>query len=401
MVPKGWHILPLGELAEFRNGLNFSKDDDGEEIKVITIPDFWKRTVLRSFEDVKTIKVKGSVPKTSLLESGDLVFVRSNGNPELVGRCLFFPEVSEKMSFSGFTIRGRTDASRLLPEFAAPVMLTDRTKYQFRRGRGGGNISNLSQDILSGVQVALPPLPEQRKIAEILGAWDRAIEVAEAQLAAAKTQKRSLMQQLLTGQRRFPEFEGQPWKEVRLGDISRSWSGGTPSRSRPEFYGGNVAWIKSGEVNSAIVLKTSETITEKALKNSSASMVEKGNILIAMYGATAGVVSVAGIRAAINQAILAVEPIENVNASFLHRSIEFSMDKTKRLTQGGQPNLNAGIIRSTKIGIPSQEEQKKIADVLSSTQLVISQKQTSLKHLRTEKKALMQQLLTGKRRVLV
>ena len=79
---------------------------------------------------------------------------------------------------------------------------------------------NIGKAEIEKVRVPLPPLAEQKKIAEILSTWDRAIEVAEAQLEAARTSKRALMQQLLTGKRRFPEFEGEEWKEVRLGDVA-------------------------------------------------------------------------------------------------------------------------------------------------------------------------------------
>lgn len=265
--------------------------------------------------------------------------------------------------------------------------------------RQGAGRYKLNKGALEKIPVLLPPLPEQRKIADILSTWDQAIEMAEALLRNARTQKRALMQQLLTGKRRFPAFEGQPWKEVRLGDVSTSWSGGTPSRKKPEFYGGNIPWIKSGEVNASRVTATSETITEIALKQSSARMVKRGNILVAMYGATAGVVSIAGIDAAINQAILAVDPQEGIENSFLHRSIEFAMETTKRLTQGGQPNLNAAIIRATKIFLPEADEQRLIATAIEDSQNQIEGLFEQVAQLRTEKKALMQQLLTGKRRV--
>ena len=121
MVPEGWDILPFGEVAEFRNGLNFTKDDDGDSIKVVGIPDFWQTTRLTDFSNLKTIQCRGDIGAANLLHSGDLLFVRSNGNPELVGRCLYFPSVNEPISFSGFTIRARVNPERMLPTFAAAL----------------------------------------------------------------------------------------------------------------------------------------------------------------------------------------------------------------------------------------------------------------------------------------
>jgi len=289
------------------------------------------------------------------------------------------------------------------PRFAAYLFKTPRMIHSFwaySYGLTNDRLRLYPKDALK-VPVEIPPLPEQQKIAEILSTWDRAIETAEALLATARTQKRALMQALLTGKRRFPEFEGQEWREVRLGDVARTWSGGTPSRKRPEFFGGAIPWIKSGEVNAARVLSTEETITDAALVASAARMVSPGNILVAMYGATAGVVSISGISAAINQAILAVEPSAGTHTAYLHRSIEYAMDKTKRLTQGGQPNLNAAIIRSTKLFLPELQEQRLIAGVVDDAQREIDTLLNQVAKLRAEQKALMQQLLTGKRRVIV
>lgn len=261
------------------------------------------------------------------------------------------------------------------------------------------SVPTLNRNNVHRLRCVFPPLPEQQKIAEILGTWDKAIKTTEALLANARTQKRALMQSLLTGTRRFPGFEEHPWREVRLGDVCDTWSGGTPSRLNPEYFGGTIPWIMSGEVNAARVLVTEETITEKALKDSAAKMVEPETVLVAMYGATAGVVSVSGIHAAINQAILAVKARTEVNQTYLLFAIQGKMEETKRLTQGGQPNLNAQIIRAAMIGMPSEAEQIRIAEILMHAEAEVSSTAISLDHLRTEKKSLMQQLLTGKRRV--
>jgi type I restriction enzyme S subunit len=183
--------------------------------------------------------------------------------------------------------------------------------------------------------------------------------------------------------------------------VCSTWSGGTPSRANPDFYVGSIPWIKSGEVNNAVVTSTEECISEEAVKKSAAKLVEPGTILVAMYGATAGVVSVSAIHAAINQAILAVKASSNVLPDYLLHAVEFRMETTKRLTQGGQPNLNAQIIRAALIGFPSMSEQSQIAEALDASKKSVISNQNQLDRLRTEKKALMQQLLTGQRRVVV
>ncbi|MGG2941438.1 restriction endonuclease subunit S, partial [Heyndrickxia faecalis] len=217
-----------------------------------------------------------------------------------------------------------------------------------------------------------------------------------------KQQKKGLMQKLLTGEVRLPGFEGK-WRSLRILNFCNTYSGGTPSRTRKEFYeNGTIPWIKSGELNSRKVTQTEEYITEKALANSTAKLVNPETILLALYGATAGVVAMSKIRASINQAILAIVPNDNCDNNFLFYYLENHMDKvTKKYTQGGQPNLNADIVKKMVVKLPSIEEQKAIANILSNIDNNIELLEKELNGLKQQKKGLMQLLLTGKVRVKV
>ncbi len=108
------------------------------------------------------------------------------------------------------------------------------------------------------------------------------------------------------------------WKVKPLGEIASFCSGGTPNRDIPDYFGGTIPWIKSGELNRDIITETEECITDLGLSNSSAKIIPAGTILIAMYGATAGVVAITNISAAINQAILAVKPTIPISICFLY-----------------------------------------------------------------------------------
>jgi type I restriction enzyme S subunit len=196
--PDGWKPLHLGDVATFKNGLNFKAADDGEAIKIVGVTDFQQYTQLASTE----------VRDEELLTSGDLLFVRSNGNKALVGRCLYFPAVSERLAFSGFTIRGRVNREVLLPEFAACLMRSEAARRQMALAGGGTNISNLSQEALGRILIHVPPLAEQFHIVQVLGTWDRAIGIAERQAALLKREKDGLMADLLTGQRRVRAANG-------------------------------------------------------------------------------------------------------------------------------------------------------------------------------------------------
>ncbi|EPM1919833.1 restriction endonuclease subunit S [Vibrio parahaemolyticus] len=278
------------------------------------------------------------------------------------------------------------------------------TNFLSRQGAGR---FKLNKATLEKLPLLVPPLPEQRKIAQILSTWDRGIATTEKLIDASKQQKKALMQQLLTGKKRLvdPEtgtaFEGE-WEDTTVATTSKCFSGGTPSRTKDEYYGGTIPWITSGKLNDRFVESVNEYITESGVSNSSAKYVKRGALLVAMYGATAGKVAINRLQTAtINQAILALEVKEGFSNIFLFYLLEREMEKTLNLVQGGQPNLNAAIIKGVKIKLPSLVEQQKIASVLTAADKDIELLEAKLAHFKQEKKALMQQLLTGKRRVKV
>ena len=159
---------------------------------------------------------------------------------------------------------------------------------------------------------------------------------------------------------RFPEFTGE-WENKRIGDIGKFFSGGTPSSSRKDFYGGEIPFIRSGEIHSD---KTELFLTQEGYKNSSAKMVEVGDILLALYGANSGDISISQMRGAINQAILCIRT--NVAPVFFKSVWEKHAQKIlNTYLQGGQGNLSADIVKKITISIPSQIEQAKLAALFS------------------------------------
>ena len=112
------------------------------------------------------------------------------------------------------------------------------------------------------------------------------------------------------------------WYKEKIGCLAETYAGGTPSRSNPEYFMGNIPWISSGELNQPRILQTNESITEEALNNSSAKWIPKNSVLIAMYGATAGQVSTNLIDATSNQAVLALIPDDElIDGEFLFYSL--------------------------------------------------------------------------------
>ena len=146
-----------------------------------------------------------------------------------------------------------------------------------------------------------------------------------------------------------------------IGNITTSFSGGTPKSSNKSYYEGNIPFIRSGEVKSK---QTELFISDEALKNSSAKLVEKGDILYALYGATSGEVAISQINGAINQAILAIKPNPGYSSEFIMNYLKKEKDNIlEKYLQGGQGNLSAAIVKSIELYLPSIEEQSAIGSL--------------------------------------
>ena len=162
---------------------------------------------------------------------------------------------------------------------------------------------------------------------------------------------------------RFKKYDNSLERRI-IGDITTSFSGGTPKSSNKTYYEGNIPFIRSGEVK----LKQTELfISGEALKNSSAKMVEKGDILYALYGATSGEVAISQINGAINQAILAIKPNPGYSSDFIMNYLKKEKDNIlEKYLQGGQGNLSAAIVKSIELSLPSQDEQSAIGSLFRS-----------------------------------
>ena len=192
---------------------------------------------------------------------------------------------------------------------------------------------------------------------------------------------------------RFNGFD-EDWVSYKIGDISKTYSGGTPSTSKREYYNGNIPFIKSGEIGNEV---TEQYINEEAINNSSAKKVQKGDLLLALYGATSGEVAISKIDGAINQAVLKID--NKMNNYFQYNYfVKYKDQIIHKYLQGGQGNLSANIIKKLEFYYPNLEEQQKISNYL----LLIDNKIELLEKKHHEyqnfKKYLMQQIFAQKLR---
>jgi len=157
------------------------------------------------------------------------------------------------------------------------------------------------------------------------------------------------------------------WDKLAIGDFCRTGSGGTPSRKQEsKYFGGNIPWVKSGELREGVITETEETITELAVIESSAKFIPKGALLVAMYGATIGRVAKLGIDATSNQAVCHILPDESLaDMQYMFHALQAQVPHWLGKGVGGaQPNISQEIIKNTLIPLPPLEEQRRIAAIL-------------------------------------
>lgn len=187
------------------------------------------------------------------------------------------------------------------------------------------------------------------------------------------------------------------WKKERIDYAVTTYAGGTPNRSRDDYFNGDIPWISSGEVNQSYINKTKEYITLLGLENSSAKWISKGAVLLAMYGATAGQVAKLKIRATANQAVLALIPNEEIiDKDFLYHLLNIEKEKILFFAQGsGQPNLSKGLIDRYFISFPeSTKTQTSIAKILDTCDTVIEKTQSAIAKYKAIKQGLLHDLFT-------
>ena len=190
----------------------------------------------------------------------------------------------------------------------------------------------------------------------------------------------------------------EDWEVKKFNKFSKFYSGGTPLTSKSEYYGGEIPFIKSGEI---YYDRTEQFLTQEGLNNSSAKLVYRGDLLYALYGANSGEVAISQLEGAINQAILCIQQNKDeAETIYLYNYLKLEKSNIiNKFLQGGQGNLSADIIKNLQIPLPPLPEQKKIADCLSTWDVAIEKQSALINALTDRKKALMQQLLTGKKRL--
>jgi type I restriction enzyme S subunit len=258
--------------------------------------------------------------------------------------------------------------------------------------KGAKNDMKINNAYVLNDRIFAPTIAEQKRIASFFSVLDKKISELKKKKSLLEHYKKGIMQKLFSQELRFKDENGKKypkWEKLRLGDNATFFSGGTPLTTKKHFYDGEIPFIKSGEINDTI---TEQFISEEGLKNSSAKMVEIGDLLYALYGATSGEAGISKINGAINQAVLCIRS-NRYNKIFLLNFLQL----TKQLIvgtylQGGQGNLSADIVKGLIIPTPCELEQIKIADFLIAIDSKIISATIQIQQTQQYKKGLLQNM---------
>ena len=387
VLPEDWEVVRLGDVVDFFSGgtpKTTERKYYGGEIPFIKSAEIYNSTTQ---EYLTQLGFKESSAKW--VKKGDLLYALYGANSGEVA----ISKIDGVINQAILCIKNQPEV--LNTYFLYSVFLEKKEWITTRFLQGGQG--NLSGKIVQNLQISLPPLAEQEKIAEILSAWDTQIQNFETLIAEKQALKKGLCQTLLTAKTRLKGFSGD-WEVVRLGDVVDFFSGGTPKTTERKYYGGEIPFIKSAEIYNST---TQEYLTQLGFKESSAKWVKKGDLLYALYGANSGEVAISKIDGVINQAILCIKnQPEVLNTYFLYSVfLEKKEWITTRFLQGGQGNLSGKIVQNLQISLPPLAEQEKIAEILSEVDNGITLLEQKLESLKSQKKGLMQNLLNGKVRV--
>ena len=308
-----WERAKLGDIAEFGNGLNFGKEAYSKGIKFIGVSNFRNR-FYPDYKELEEVK-EDIVRQNDLLADGDIVFVRSNGNKELVGRCMLIQNPPTKITFSGFCIRARLkDLKKHDPVFWAYHFKNQGFRRAMSGTAIGANIQNLSQGRLAVYEAEVPDIGTQHRIANVLSTYDKLIHNNEKQIKLLEEAAQRLYKEWFVDLR-FPGYEnckivdGVPegWKKDKADCFFNITIGKTPPRAEKQWFvegTEGIPWLSISDMGNSrtYVFCTNEGLTDEAVKKHNVKVVPAGTVFVS-FKLTIGRVAIATTDMCTNEAI--------------------------------------------------------------------------------------------------
>lgn len=366
-----WEKVKLGDIATFSNGINFGKDAYSSGVKLITVSDFGN-FYYPDYASLNEVDEK-VLRKNDYLKDGDIVFVRSNGNKELVGRCMLISNPPAPVTYSGFCIRARLNDTQLNdPHFFAYYFKSQIFRKAMSNSAVGANIQNLNQGLLSNHILSLPPLKEQKRIADILSAYDNLIENNQKQIklleeAAQRLYKQWFIDLRYPGHETTKIVDGIPegWRKDTVDSIVSLLSGfAFKSNSFSENGVFKIVTIKNVQ-DGIFDGENVSLIDELPAKMSEHCILNSGDILLSLTGNVGRVCMVVGENYLLNQRVAKLKSDYPSFTYCLFRSKDM-FDEMNNLANGAaQQNLSPIRTGQIKITVPSADILKMFENRIS------------------------------------
>lgn len=411
-VPNGWSKEYLGNLSidGIKNGVFNDPKKVGKGTKLINVVNLYSGSEINTEKLTRLNLTEQEIAKYKV-EVGDLFFTRSSLVLDGIARCNIILDGSEDIVYDGHIMRVRPNIEKVIPFYLKEYCLGDNAKGFFMRHAKTTTMTTIGQQEISKLPVLIPPLKEQEKIVSILSTWDKAIELKEKLIEQKKEQKKGLMQRLLTGSIRLSGF-CEEWNTMYLEEICvnkglvRGPFGGALKKEYfvPKGY-------KVYEQKNAIYKDANlgdYYINENKFLELKRFEVKQGDFIVSCSGTIGRIYKIPddSPKGVINQALLKITIDKKlIDSEYFYQYFQWEHFQNKIIenTQGGamQNLVGMDIFRKTKIAVPNLLEQNKIASILSILDKEIYLEEQDLIQKEEQKKALMQQLLTGKIRVKV
>ena len=408
-IPEEWEVISLESIGEFKNGINKGKDDFGFGCKFVNIQDAYIGNLVDESR-LGRLNVNEKEKEIYKLIDGDIIVVRSSVKPEGVGYPILFNRAKEDVVYCGFMIRYRYNINKVNPLFMLYQLRSSNVRKQVLDLSTVSANTNINQESYRKVKIILPNKKEQEKIASILSTVDEQIDNVDELIQKNKELKKGLMQQLLTkgiGHTKFKKTEigdiPEDWEVVSLSEITDVRDG---THDSPKYLEAGIPFItsknlKENKIDFSDVNFISE---EDHIRFSQRSNVENGDILFGMIGTIGNPVIVnKEFEFSIKNVALIKFNKSSINNKYILNLLKSTIIENQflKLSNGGvQKFIALSMIRELKIPVPKVEEQERIASILSELDKKIEEYENKKQKLEELKKGLMQELLTGKIRVI-
>lgn len=398
-----WFQKSLGHLLEFKNGFNASKESYGSGEKFINVLDIIQNDFITHDKILGSVQITKTEFEKYKVEYGDILFQRSSETREEVGQANVYLDKHRSATFGGFVIRGKK-TGEYNPFFLNCLLKTPQARNEITSKSGGSTRYNVGQETLSQVTIILPSLPEQQKIAEFLTTVDKRIELLQAKKEKLEAYKKGVMQQIFSQKLRFKADNGSDfpdWEERKLGDLGQTFNGLT-GKSK-ENFGQGKPYIQYKQIFDSAEIKPDGFGLVEVGDEESQSRVQRGDVFFTTSSETPHEIGMASVLITqvgdvyLNSFCFGFRPssIDDLIPEFsryFFRSPAVRKEIVKLAQGSTRYNMSKVELMKLSFFMPEPEEQKKIAQFLTSLDSSIETLEKQINHTLTWKKGLLQKM---------